>query len=170
MYVVMCARSHTKLAVLGFPSDFGRMPARHAVLSKAAERKVALDCRWPDMVRSHVYEHCHEVFQLPARCLATQPCHWCKSIVLSVDHGKVTLALQTAGDTPRTCSSSSVMFSPSSLAIRLRFWKEILPVSSSSNKRNACSRWRLLTLLLRDICALLYVGCPLQCNVHDQGA
>merc|ERR1711907_416492 len=34
-------------------------------------------------------------------------------------------------------SSSSVILSPSSLATRLRFLKEILPVSSSSNKRNA---------------------------------
>lgn len=33
-----------------------------------------------------------------------------------------------------SCSSSSVMFSPSSLATRLRFLKEILPVSSSSNR------------------------------------
>lgn len=31
-----------------------------------------------------------------------------------------------------------VMFSPSSLATRLRFLKEILPVSSSSKRRNAC--------------------------------
>ncbi len=33
-----------------------------------------------------------------------------------------------------SCSSSSVMFSPSSLATRFRFLKEILPVSSSSNR------------------------------------
>lgn len=36
-----------------------------------------------------------------------------------------------------SCSSSSVMFSPSSLATRLRFLKEILPVSSSSNRLQA---------------------------------
>jgi len=35
------------------------------------------------------------------------------------------------------CNSSSVKFSPSSLATRLRFLNEILPVSSSSNNRNA---------------------------------
>mmetsp|Transcript_142985 Transcript_142985/g.362909 ORF Transcript_142985/g.362909 Transcript_142985/m.362909 type:complete len:201 (-) Transcript_142985:340-942(-) len=34
-------------------------------------------------------------------------------------------------------SSSSVMRSPNSLATRFKFLKEILPVSSSSNKRNA---------------------------------
>lgn len=33
-----------------------------------------------------------------------------------------------------SCSSSSLMFSPSSLATRFRFLKEILPVSSSSNR------------------------------------
>ena len=33
--------------------------------------------------------------------------------------------------------SSSVMFSPSSLATRFKFLKEILPVSSSSNRRKA---------------------------------
>lgn len=37
----------------------------------------------------------------------------------------------------RTCSSSSVRFSPSSFATLFRFLKEILPVSSSSNKRKA---------------------------------
>ena len=37
-----------------------------------------------------------------------------------------------------TCSSSSVMFSPSSLATRFRFLKLILPVSSSSNSLKAC--------------------------------
>mmetsp|Transcript_22680 Transcript_22680/g.66035 ORF Transcript_22680/g.66035 Transcript_22680/m.66035 type:complete len:201 (+) Transcript_22680:523-1125(+) len=36
-----------------------------------------------------------------------------------------------------SCSSSSVMFSPSSFATRLRLRKEIFPVSSSSNKRKA---------------------------------
>ncbi|DAZ96310.1 TPA: hypothetical protein N0F65_008434 [Lagenidium giganteum] len=36
-----------------------------------------------------------------------------------------------------SCSSSSVMFSPSSLATRFRLRNEILPVSSSSNSRNA---------------------------------
>ncbi|ETV90799.1 hypothetical protein H310_14468 [Aphanomyces invadans] len=36
-----------------------------------------------------------------------------------------------------SCNSSSVMFSPSSFATRLRFRKLILPVSSSSNSRNA---------------------------------
>lgn len=36
-----------------------------------------------------------------------------------------------------TCSSSSVRFSPSSLATLFRFLKEILPVSSSSNRRKA---------------------------------
>lgn len=36
-----------------------------------------------------------------------------------------------------TCSSSSVRFSPSSLATLFRFLKEILPVSSSSNSRKA---------------------------------
>eukprot|EP01033_Poteriospumella_lacustris_P010503 gene10503-gene11359 len=36
-----------------------------------------------------------------------------------------------------SCSSSSVMFSPSSLATRFRFRNEILPVSSSSKSRNA---------------------------------
>merc|ERR1712166_1062445 len=35
-----------------------------------------------------------------------------------------------------SCSSSSVMFSPSSFATRLRFLKEILPVLSSSNNLN----------------------------------
>ena len=34
-------------------------------------------------------------------------------------------------------SSSSVMFSPNSLATRFKFLKEIFPVSSSSNSRNA---------------------------------
>ena len=38
-----------------------------------------------------------------------------------------------------TCSSSSVMLSPSSLATRFKFLKLILPVSSSSNSLNACS-------------------------------
>lgn len=37
----------------------------------------------------------------------------------------------------RTCSSSSVRFSPSSLATLFRFLKEILPVSSSSKSRKA---------------------------------
>lgn len=37
----------------------------------------------------------------------------------------------------RTCSSSSVRFSPSSLATLFRFLKEILPVSSSSKRRKA---------------------------------
>lgn len=36
-----------------------------------------------------------------------------------------------------TCSSSSVRFSPSSLATLFRFLNEILPVSSSSNSRKA---------------------------------
>merc|ERR1711862_432764 len=36
-----------------------------------------------------------------------------------------------------SCSSSSVILSPSSLAPMFKFLKEILPVSSSSNKRNA---------------------------------
>lgn len=37
----------------------------------------------------------------------------------------------------RTCSSSSVRFSPSSLATLFRFLNEILPVSSSSNSLKA---------------------------------
>lgn len=37
----------------------------------------------------------------------------------------------------RTCSSSSVRFSPSSLATLFKFLNEILPVSSSSNSRKA---------------------------------
>lgn len=37
----------------------------------------------------------------------------------------------------QTCSSSSVRFSPSSLATRLRFLKEIFPVSSSSKSLKA---------------------------------
>ncbi|KAG8224837.1 hypothetical protein J437_LFUL002284, partial [Ladona fulva] len=36
-----------------------------------------------------------------------------------------------------TCNSSSVIFSPSSFATLFKFFKEILPVSSSSNKRKA---------------------------------
>ena len=43
-----------------------------------------------------------------------------------------------------SCSSSSVMFSPISLATRRRFFKLILPVSSSSNKRKA---FRISSLL-----------------------
>lgn len=36
-----------------------------------------------------------------------------------------------------SCNSSSVKFSPSSLATRFKFLKEIVPVSSSSNNRKA---------------------------------
>ena len=40
-------------------------------------------------------------------------------------------------DILNTCNSSSVKFSPNSLATRLRFLKDIFPVSSSSNNRKA---------------------------------
>merc|ERR1711912_142926 len=51
-------------------------------------------------------------------------------------------------------SSSSVMRSPSSLATRLRFLNEILPVSSSSNRRKAFkisslgSRFKILCVII----------------------
>mmetsp|Transcript_28310 Transcript_28310/g.72513 ORF Transcript_28310/g.72513 Transcript_28310/m.72513 type:complete len:291 (+) Transcript_28310:217-1089(+) len=47
-----------------------------------------------------------------------------------------------------SCNSSSVIFSPSSLATRFRFLKEILPVSSSSKRRNALRISSLLSFSL----------------------
>merc|ERR1719253_197127 len=53
-----------------------------------------------------------------------------------------------------SCSSSSVIRSPSSLATRFRFLNEILPVSSSSNKRKAFrisslgSRFNILCVII----------------------
>lgn len=51
--------------------------------------------------------------------------------------GRGSVILVWVHSTGRTCSSSSVRFSPSSLATLLRFLKEIFPVSSSSNSRKA---------------------------------
>jgi len=53
------------------------------------------------------------------------------------------------------CNSSSVKFSPSSFATRLRFLNEILPVSSSSNSRNAfkISSFESFSLILTVIIA-----------------
>jgi len=63
---------------------------------------------------------------------------------LATTHGAAAGA--RAGSRARACSSSSVMLSPSSLATRLRFLNEILPVSSSSNRRKAL---RISSLLSR---------------------
>ncbi len=54
-------------------------------------------------------------------------------------------------------SSSSVMFSPSSLATRLRFLKEILPVSSSSKRRKACGNVKGQHTTLRPLLGLVGV-------------
>ena len=63
-----------------------------------------------------------------------RPGNWCEHLILRCLPTSNHLQIWTAHP---TCNSSSVMFSPSSLATRLRFLKEILPVSSSSNNLKA---------------------------------
>ena len=69
-----------------------------------------------------------------------------------------------AAGVDRACSSSSVIFSPNSLATRFRFLKEILPVSSSSKSRKAFRISSLESFSLCERAKGSARGCRQQCE------
>ena len=61
---------------------------------------------------------------------------WRIDMLKGIMNEKVIIAIVWIDKFQLTCNSSSVRFSPNSLATRFKFLNEILPVSSSSNNLN----------------------------------